>query len=81
MIHLKSLLAGLTGVIVIAAAFAVSLWVASRIRFGPDSPISYDGRAIIQHCWFVALPVAALGFALGFNWSRRRVSDHATQRH
>jgi ABC-type multidrug transport system permease subunit len=68
---LKSVLAGIAGVIGLAALFGAGVMIASRIKFGFLSPMFYDPLAIAQSYWFVALPMFGIAFAVGFVWHRR----------
>jgi hypothetical protein len=70
MIYVKSFIVGALAIPPAVLLFEVILLAISRIRF-PEG-VYYDGRAIVDHFWFIALPTALVIFAVGFCWEFRR---------
>jgi hypothetical protein len=78
MAYLKSALSGLAATIGAAVLFYGFVMLASWVKLGVSSPVTYDARAIVQYYWFFSLPVASIAFGVGFAWQYRKRRNRAS---
>lgn len=78
MAYLKGVLSGLVATIGTAVLFYGFVMLASWLKFGFSSPVTYDPRGIVKYYWFLSLPVAFIAFGVGFAWEYRKAASRAS---